>query len=651
MSLFAQRSAESASPREIQGARSSPDYARLYNALGAALPSLELNGEARIVSANEEFLRWTGLSADQVQGKAVSDILQPDDKDEFNRAWGRVLRGHAEAGAFQVARGAGRSVSAHVALAPLTDEQGQTLKIIAYIHKGEGEAKKSDEWLAKERSVEKGSVAVMMIDRDFRVTYVNEATRSLLSKNAQAFRTIWPNFDADKILGACIDMFHKNPAHQRQLLSDPSRLPYKTDISVGDLRFALSVNALFDGAGNYVGNALEWMDVTDIRRNEGMLSALHRVQAIIEFTLDGKVIDANENFLRVMGYGLEEIRGQHHSMFVEQSYRDSQDYAQFWEKLRRGEFQAAQYRRLGRGGKEIWIQASYNPILDANGRPFKVVKFATDITGQMNVVARVKEIADVVASASTEMRATAESMAAAAEETTRQAMAVSSAAEMASSNVQTVSAAGEELSASISEIARQVADSNAMSQRAVTEADRTSASIQSLAEAGQKIGNVVTLINNIAGQTKLLALNATIEAARAGEAGKGFAVVASEVKGLSDQTAKATEEISAQVHAMQMATQTSVSAIQGIADIIRKVAEIAGAIAAAVEEQSAATREIAMNVAQAADGTQQVSSAIGAVGASARESSGASGELLNAASDLSKQSEALRGEVDKLVKA
>jgi len=162
---------------------------------------------------------------------------------------------------------------------------------------------------------------------------------------------------------------------------------------------------------------------------------------------------------------------------------------------------------------------------------------------------------------------------------------------------------------------------------------------------------VVTLINNIAGQTKLLALNATIEAARAGDAGKGFAVVASEVKSLSDQTAKATHEISSQVSAMQAATETSVQAIQGIADTIRKVAEIASAIASAVEQQSAATREISANVAQAAEGTQQVSSSITGVSAAAEQTHHASAELLSSSGELAQQAEALSGEMDHLLVA
>ncbi len=382
---------------------------------------------------------------------------------------------------------------------------------------------------------------------------------------------------------------------------------------------------------------------------EGQLAAISKSQAVIEFALDGKIIEANANFLNALGYTIEEIRGQHHSMFVDPAERQTNEYRMFWEKLGRGEFDAGQYKRIGKGGREIWIQASYNPIMDMNGHPMKVVKYATDVTVQRKIAERVKEISNIVSSASSEMRATAESMARTAEEATIQAGAVANAAQVASSNVQTVSAAGEELSASISEIARQVAESTNITQRAVHETDTTKVAIQTLAEAAQKIGNVVTLINNIAGQTKLLALNATIEAARAGDAGKGFAVVASEVKSLSDQTAKATHEISSEVSAMQAATTTSVSAIQGIADTIGKVAEIAAAIASAVEEQSAATGEISANVTEAAASTQEVSANIQGLNEGVAQTSAASAQLLQASGELAHQAEALSGEMDGLL--
>ena len=416
-----------------------------------------------------------------------------------------------------------------------------------------------------------------------------------------------------------------------------------------------SYNPVMDAAGRPFMVVKYATDITEQKKAtanfEGQIASIGKSQAVIEFNLDGTIITANQNFQSALGYSLAEIAGQHHGMFVEPAHRASIDYRMFWEKLGRGEYDAGQYKRIGKGGREIWIQASYNPILDLNGRPFKVVKYATDITAQREVAERVKQISTVVSGAALQMQMTAGAMAQAADSATQQASSVTLAAQAASMNVQTVASAGEELSASIHEIARQVTQSTAISQQAVAETDRTGASIRTLADAAQKIGNVVTLINNIASQTKLLALNATIEAARAGDAGKGFAVVASEVKSLSDQTAKATHEISSQVSAMQSATETSVGAIAGIADTIRKVAEIASAIASAVEEQSAATREISANVAQAADGTQQVSSSIDGVSEAARQTHQASGELLDASGGLADQAAALSAEMDRLLVA
>ena len=261
----------------------------------------------------------------------------------------------------------------------------------------------------------------------------------------------------------------------------------------------------------------------------------------------------------------------------------------------------------------------------------------------------VRSSLDGLAGAASDMRTTSKGMSSTASEASQQATSVAAVAEQASANVQTVAAATEELSSSVSEIGRQVTQSTEIAGQAVAEANRTNVTVQGLSAAAAKIGDVVKLISDIASQTNLLALNATIEAARAGEAGRGFAVVANEVKSLASQTAKATDEISAQVGAMQNVTTEAVQAIEGIGRTIGAINEITSAISVAVEQQGSATQEIARNVQEAALGTGQVSSNIAAVNHAAEKTGSASNGVLASAEQLSQQAAALRTDVDRFL--
>ena len=345
-------------------------------------------------------------------------------------------------------------------------------------------------------------------------------------------------------------------------------------------------------------------DITERKRQTsdyaGQLAAIDRAQAVIEFNLDGTILTANQNFLDALGYRLDEIQGKHHRLFVDPTEGAGSAYRDFWASLNRGEFQSAEYRRLGKDGREVWIQATYNPILDANGRPYKVVKFATDITAQVHDRQRRAALGQAI---DTDLGQITRAVSTASSQAQRAATASSNTA----GQVQAMAAGAEQLAASVQEISRQTANASRISAESVDQAERTNRLMADLVGAAGRIGEVIRLITGIANQTNLLALNATIEAARAGELGKGFAVVASEVKSLASQTARATDEISTQIAQVQHATSEAADAIAAITGTISQINEISAAIAAAVEEQDAVTRDMSASMQVAASGVNSIS--------------------------------------------
>lgn len=446
------------------------------------------------------------------------------------------------------------------------------------------------------RAVDLLSANVMIADRDYRIVYMNPAVRDLMRKAQDSIRESLPDFDAEKLVGRSIDEFHKTPSSQRSLLDNLTDT-HSATIQVGESRFDLVANHIMRG-GRRIGTVVEWNDAAArifTRENEAKIEALARSQAIIEFAVDGTILTANENFLTALGYTLEEVKGRNHSMFIDPETRASDEYRLFWERLRAGEFQSAEYRRIAKNGDDVWIQATYNPIFDAHGRAYKVVKFATDITDRVMERRRRQDIQHAM---NVDLNEISQDLSRTAEQATQSASTSAQTAE----SVETVAAATEELVSSIREIADQVKTALDISRRAVEEAGKSSRIVSGLSEDARTIGNVIELIDSIASQTNLLALNATIEAARAGEAGKGFAVVASEVKNLASQTSKATEEISAQVESVQSTTEEAVHAIEAILTIINQISEISTSISSGVEEQTAVTGEISRSMHSASQG-------------------------------------------------
>jgi methyl-accepting chemotaxis protein len=381
---------------------------------------------------------------------------------------------------------------------------------------------------------------------------------------------------------------------------------------------------------------------------EGQIAAIHKSQAVIEFQMDGTTITANDNFLAVLGYTLAEVRGRHHSMFVDEAFRRSDEYRSFWAALNRGEYQAGEFKRLGKGGKEAWIQASYNPILDLNGKAFKVVKFATDVTQLRVTMNQIFQHAQALGTSSEELTVISHQMAGSAEETATQASVVSKASVEVSGNVSVVASGSEEMMASIREISKSANESARVARNAVAAAESTNRTIAKLGDSSSEIGKVIKVITSIAQQTNLLALNATIEAARAGEAGKGFAVVANEVKELAKETAKATEEIGQKIEAIQGDTRSAVQAIGEIGAIINQINDISNTIASAVEEQTATTNEIVRNVNDASRGVGEIAANIAGVATAAQSTTEGAVNTQNAAKTLSTMAAELRALVQKL---
>lgn len=433
--------------------------------------------------------------------------------------------------------------------------------------------------------IENAPTSIMLADLDFKISYVNPATMVFLRKVERHLP-----IRAESIIGTSIDIFHKNPAHQRKLLSDPKNLPIRSSINIGPEIADLLVTAIYDQNKNYRGPMVTWELITDKVASERKLTEgaeRERLQAEELQTKVGeilKVVNAAAN---------------------------------------------------GDLTREVTIKGA-----DAVGQMGEgLAQFFATLRGS---VANIAQTAQTLTAASSELTAVSQQMASNAEETAAQAGVASAAAEQVSRNVMTVATGAEEMGVSIKEIAKSAHEAAKVATAAVKVADTTNATVAKLGESSAEIGNVIKVITSIAQQTNLLALNATIEAARAGEAGKGFAVVANEVKELAKQTAKATEDISRKIETIQGDTKGAVGAIEQIAKIINQINDIQNTIATAVEEQTATTGEISRNVAEAAKGSSEIAQNVTGVAQAARSTTEGASDTKKSADDLAKMAHDLQ---------
>jgi len=543
---------------------SSDTETALAQAIGRSQAVIEFAMDGVVIGANQNFLDALGYTLAEVKGRHHSMFVEPEMRDSATYAafWASLKRGEFQAGEYKRIAKGGRMIWIQASYNPILDRHGKPVKIVEFATEITAQKIRSMEDAGKVAAILHAQ-AVIEFNLDGTIVTANDKFLSALG------------YSLAEIQGRHHSMFvepaMRDSAEYREFWARLDRGEYRSGeykrLGKGgrEVWILATYNPILDERGKPFRVVKFATDVTEQKLRtadfEGQIAAISKSQAVIEFAMDGSILSANENFLRALGYSLGEIKGKHHSIFIDPAEREGTAYHEFWAQLQRGQYVSAEFRRIGKGGREVWILASYNPILDLNGRPFKVVKYATDITAQ--VLARRKS------------------------ENVRNMM-------------ESVAAGADDLKVSVRNISDAMVKSRDTASLAVGQVDNADRQAQRLSTAANAMGGIVELIGSITGQINLLALNATIESARAGDAGRGFAVVASEVKNLANQAKQATDRIGSEIESLNAISGDVVSALKDIKGAIENVSEYVTSTAASIKEQSDVTEVMSSNMKAAA---------------------------------------------------